>query len=201
MTSQSESPSDRVFRAYWQDGSLDLFIGLALAAIGVGWLTNQVAITTPIIPVMAVPLCVAFRNRFIEPRLGRVRFDQPRRRQLRQAHVLLIAAGCLTLLLTVVGFFWFREPSSTVPGLGSMIAALPAALLGVGAILSALLFQIHRLALYGIACVAFGVVVALLHKEPGWSLLAGGCVTAIAGAVLLARFFGSFPPLRDEMDE
>jgi hypothetical protein len=197
MEVKHTSPGDRVYEACWQDGSIDLFAGVAAAGIGVAWIFDLV-VMGPIAPALAIPLWVAFRRRVIEPRLGHVRFDSSRRRRLKRAHVVLIAVGCATLILGVATYFasggarpeWFR----------SVVPALPGVLVGIAGALSALMFAIPRLALYAVPFVLGGLGVAALDTDPGWALLAGGLVAATTGCVLLVRFAWQFPLLSNVLD-
>jgi len=199
MSSTHSFPAARVYRAYWQDGSIDLFAGLGATLIGVAWVTDTVALGT-VAPALTIPVWMAFRRRFVEPRLGHVRFDAARRKRMRRAHVVLIALGCATFLLGVAGYFIARGGPANDEWVRAVVPALPAALIGVGSMLVALMFSLPRFALYGAAFLAAGVVGASLGAEPGWSLLAGGCVTTFAGCTLLARFVREYPSLPSELE-
>ncbi len=199
MNTYIETPRDRIFRAYWQDGSIDLFAGIGLALIGIGWLADLIAISA-VFPAILVPLWVAFRSKLVEPRLGHIRFDQPRRSQLRRVHTGLLIAGCVMLLLGIAVYLKFRGPLAVDQWLRAVVPALPAVLVGFGGVLTGFLMGLHRFARYGIACIAAGLIVALLQVDPGWSLLAGGCVALISGALLLRAFFRDFPLLPGELE-
>lgn len=191
----SSSLSDRLYHAYWQDGSLDLFAGLGLAAIGAGWLCDQVALSAAL-PAMIVPFWMVFRLRLVEPRLGHVRFDQNRRSQLTLGRLLLLAVGCLVLLACIAAYVAVGR--ATAPVWRDWVSALPALLVGFAGLLSAFLFKINRLGLYGLVCIGLGFLFAAFDQEPGWSLLAGGLVTIASGGWLLRRFFHQFPALPNE---
>ncbi len=194
----TSSPADRVYRAWWQDGGIDLFAGLGLVGIGITWLLDA-AVFGAVLPALAVPLWKAYRERVVEPRLGRVRFAEPRRRSLHRAQLTLIAAGVACLAISLAGWFASRE-GTTSDAWRALVPALPAALVGLAGLLSALLFGQPRLLGYALACVLFGLAGAALDLEPGWTLLAGGIVTALSGALLLRRFLRTFPVLSNELD-
>ena len=105
MEVKHTSPGDRVYEACWQDGSIDLFAGVAAAGIGVAWIFDLV-VMGPIAPALAIPLWVAFRRRVIEPRLGHVRFDSSRRRRLKRAHVVSVISACI--LAQILSFLDLR---------------------------------------------------------------------------------------------
>lgn len=201
MTETNEGASERVYKVYWQDGSVDLFVGASLVAVGVGWIIDQVTLAA-VAPAISVPIWSAFRTKFIEPRIGYVKFDEPRRRQIKRGHIMLILLGWVTLLAGVAMYF-LSTGSAVAPreSLKKFIPALPAMLIGTGMVLAAVMFSLYRFAIYGGAFVCAGVVVALLRWNPGWSLLAGGIVAAASGAIMLSQFFRQFPKLQDTMDQ
>lgn len=198
MNPPHASRRDRVFQATWQDGSIDLAAGLAVVAIALFWFADLFAFA-PIAPALAVPLWMAFRQVVVEPRLGRVTFDAARRRRTRRGHVVLLAVGVAVFLVAVLLYLGVTRDGSDEL-LRSLVPALPAALLGLGAGLAALLFGMGRLALYGAGFVVAGLAVAALGLEPGWALLAGGLVPTLVGTALLARFLRDFPRLSGDLD-
>ncbi len=193
------APESRVYRAYWQDGSLDLFAGLAAAVIGIAWIFDLVALG-PLAPVVAIPAWSVFRKQVVEPRLGYVRFDEKRRSRMRRAHVSLIALGCGALLLGLATYFFVRTDHSDQDWVGATVPALPGVLVGIAAALSAWMFSIPRLALYSMPFVVAGLVVAILGADPGWALLLGGLVSALCGGALVVRFVRQFPLLPGDLD-
>ena len=199
MTAFNATLANRLYRSYWQDGSVDLFAGVALALVGVAWLSNAHAVAA-VAPAVAVPVWAAFRAKCVAPRLGQVKFDEGRRTKLRRGHFTTLVLGIVALLLSVGAFLLARQGSSPAPWVRESIAALPAVLVGLLAVLSALLFDIRRLAFYGLACVAAGAAVAALGLDPGWSLLAGGCVATVSGVLLFQRFLRQFPVLNTELE-
>lgn len=198
-TLRRSSPGERVYEAYLHDGSIDLFAGLGAVFIGLTWILD-LAVLTPIAPVLVIPGWILFRRMVVEPRLGHVRFDHSRRARLRRAHVVLFAVGCGALILAVAAWFLIRGDRTARDVLGTLVTALPSVLLGIGAAVSALMFGFARFALYGLAFVLAGLGVVLLELEPGWALFAGGVVTTVAGCMLLIKFMRSFPRLSNELE-
>lgn len=189
----------RVYQAFWQDGTLDLAIGLGLAVIGLGWLAGLVAIAAAT-PAIIVPCWSAARTRLIEPRLGYARFDEPRRRQMKRGQVALIAIGVGIFGAIVVTFLIARPRLVEADLAHLLIPALPAALVGLGGLVAALLFQMPRLLAYGGFALVAGLAGGALDLEPGWTLLAAGLAPLATGGLLLALFLRSFPVLPSEME-
>lgn len=198
MKSNNKSLSDRIYHASMQDGSIDLFAGIAVTTIGFGWLIGLVALAA-VVPALLVPVYLPFRKRFIEPRIGHVEFGEERQSQLRLAHVVLILIGVLIFLLGIAGFFFFERDPNTGNLLRAVVPGLPAILLGIGGVISAYMFSIHRLAIYGLILLLAGGAGAYFAAHPGWPMLIGGLVTLVAGALILFRFMTHFPRLESEV--
>ncbi|KAA3614299.1 MAG: hypothetical protein DWQ01_00935 [Planctomycetota bacterium] len=192
------NPEDRLYRAYWQDGSLDLFAGIAALIVGVAWILDLVWLG-PIAPALTVPMWMSFRSSVIEPRLGKIRFQNQRRLRLRRAHWIMVIVGLLVLAFGVFRYLHTHSDSGSEL-LQDWIAALPGALLGIMAIQAALLFQLPRFLLYGGVFLASGLLFSFWKLEPGWSIAAGGFITMVCGMGLLARFFRNFPQLPSELE-
>lgn len=197
MSNNKKSLSDRIYSAALQDGSVDLFAGIALTFLGIGWLIDQFVFSA-IIPALIVPVYAPFRKKFIEPRIGHVEFGEERRGQIKVAHIVLIGIGCFVLMLGV-GVYFADGGGASNDWLRTVMPALPAVLLGIGGIVSAAMFSIHRLAFYGIVLIVAGFTGAAFNLEPGWSLLAGGIVTLVSGTSILMWFMSTFPPLKSEV--
>lgn len=186
----------RVFRAYWQDGLIDLLAGASVVAIGVGWIAGFV-LASVVVPPIALSLWPLLRRRITEPRLGRVRFNARRRFEMRHG---LIAVASLGVVL--LGVFaeraWRGSHSSFVEWVAP---GIPALLLAALAVSSSVALRAPRFAGYAAGFVAAALVVSALDAEPGWSILAGGVIVTVTGARLLTTFLGAFPTLPAEMDE
>ncbi|MGE0554305.1 MAG: hypothetical protein AB7R55_12835 [Gemmatimonadales bacterium] len=188
----------RIYRAYWQDGSVDLFAGLIAGAIGISWLLDLVWLG-PTAPVLLVPFWAVLRRRVVEPRLGRVRFRPERMRRIRRGHLAALAVGVVALS---VALGLFLTTGDAAPGEWSrrLVPALPGALVGLGCGVSAVAFGLPRMMAYAVLFLLAGLGAAVFDLDPGWSLFGGGVVTALAGVALLARFVRAFPVLDPELE-
>lgn len=181
----------RIYQAYWQDGLLDLLAGVALVLTGVGWLAGFIP-AGGIAPVLALVLWPGLRRRITEPRMGYVRFNGTRLRELRH--------GGLALLVLGLGFLAFILLTAAQGGPPSdlerwLAPAIPAFLVALLAISVAAALHLVRVTGYAAAFVLAGIAVAILNAEPGWALLAGGGLMFVAGALLLRRFLHAYPRL------
>lgn len=180
----------RTQRAYWGDGLLDLFCGVALVAIGVAWLTDQVVLGA-IVPALLVPIWKPMRARFTEPRLGVVELNEARQQRNRSFLQLMLFAGTGSFLLALGTFLLVTQvPDASVYA----VKAMPGLLVGLAALATARALQLRRFALYGAVTIAgAGVVAAVAVLNPGWAFVAGGAACLTAGVVLVRSFVHEHP--------
>lgn len=181
---------NRVYRAYWNDGLLDLFGAIGLVAIGISW-TFDFVVAGAITPALLVPLWTPCRQRFIEPRLGMVEFSDARERTNKNRLRLVFLLGFGTFALGV-GLFFLRGKLALDPDI-SLIAGLPALLLAVLAALTALLVSTARFLAYAALLAIAGAVGAAMGWEPGRILLSAGIPILLCAIVVLARFLSNNP--------
>jgi len=187
----------RIYRAYWQDGLLDLLAGMTLLLMGTGWVLGFMLAST-IVPPLALVLWPSLRARLTEPRLGRVRFNPERMLNLRAGVVALLTAGVIVGGLVILKNLHQRPPSAFEQWLAP---AIPALILALLALCCAGALRLARLAGYALVFLASGLLVAVLGAEPGWALLIGGAIAGLAGIVMLGRFLRAFPRLQDRLPE
>jgi hypothetical protein len=188
----------RMFRAYWQDGLIDLLAGATLILIGLGWLLGIPLGVLSVTPGVAVVFWPLLRRTITEPRLGRVRFSAKRQFRMHHGAIALLALGVLLGGLVTTRVFLADQTSAFLrwiaPGIPVLIMAVLA--LSVSGVLRLLRF-VGYAATFAIAA----VIVAGATLEPGWALFGGGVVVTVMGGVLLVRFLREFPRLSQEMDE
>ncbi len=189
----------RVYQAYWQDGSLDIAVGVAALFMGMAWLAGMVWLGA-VVPAVLIPVWAAFRKRVVEPRLGEVRFQTTRRRRVRHGLLLLVVVGLAVFALAMAGWIVARQQGGSADWLRAASPALPGTLLGIGGILAALMFGLGRLAVYGGVFIAAAIGVAWQDADPAWAFLAGGVIAMVRGLWLMGRFLHAFPALPDHVD-
>lgn len=182
-----QSPEARLFRSYWEDGTLDLVAGASVVMIGFTYVLEQHVFVGVVVPVALVAWMVV-RRRVVEPRAGYVEFSRSRRGRSGREVLGALAAGTGLLVLTLLGTIGLRS-GSLVPG--DAVDALPALLIALGAGVAAGLTRAPRFGVYAALFVAVGAATVWLGVAPGWPLAVGGLVTAASGAVLLARFLAA----------
>lgn len=180
----------RVYRAYWNDGLLDVFGALGILAIGCFWILDWAA-AAAIIPALLVPLWKPARCRFIEPRLGMVEFTEDRERRNARQLKLVMYFGIACLIIGLETYFlrgrFGIDPST------SLIAALPAFLLALmGVIVSVLVATTRFLAYAGILVIS-GILGALQGWRPGPIMALAGALILAISVVVLIRFLARNP--------
>ena len=198
-TIDNRSIERTAYRSRWDDGLFDVFVGLSLLWIGAAWLWfDAMAGIAGVFPAIFVGPFVAWRTRFVEGRIGYVRFSEERRQWERRNLAVFVLVGTLTFIAGIL-FFVARDGGSGVadvidelaPGL---IAFIVAAMVGVVAIAS----MVRRLFAYTLVLVVGGILAAAYDANPGAPLLAAGAIAALVGTWLVWRFVGHHPRPADE---
>lgn len=179
----------RLYRQSTSDGMIDLFFGLSLALFGAAWAwLGTFSVLAVVLPAALVPVAIAARRRFVENRLGYVKWAAPRRKAEQRDWTGLLAAGGL-LFVVATSFYLLGNrsaPSTDVlqelaPGIMGWLLAALALALGYA-------MRAWRFFAYSAVLAVAGGMTALWNAEPGWAILASGLVVAAAGVGLLLRF-------------
>jgi len=187
-----ESLEREAYRASWSDGIVDIYVGLSMIWLGAMWVwENDLSAMAGLVPAVFVAPMLSARKRFVEARLGYVRWRAPRRDWERRNLWMLLAAGLGLFLMGVAAYLLASSDDS--PGslrLAPGILAWLLALLGVGL---ALVMDARRMLLYAALLAVGGVVVVMLEAMPGWPMLVTGMVATVAGGAMLWRFVRRHP--------
>ncbi len=184
-----------LYRSFWQDGLLDVFIGTGVLLIGFAWLAALVPLGA-VVPAVLMPFWPIARKRLITPRAGYVRFSDARTRHERKQLRMLVGIGTGVFVLSLLGgiYAYFRVAASASDAfLAMLVPALPNVLLALLLALGSLLFAIWRYLLYAILFVLVGVVGLMMGMHPGWQLVGAGALTLLAGLALLTHFLLHHP--------
>lgn len=180
---------NRLFKHYFDDGLLDMFIGVGLALLGAAWLCEMVALGA-IVPVVLMPLWKPLRERLVESRAGSIKFKAERQVQNKASFTKWMLFGIVILASEVFIIFvvdretfldsdWFIQ---LVPGLPSILIAAPL-------VVVALYLGIGRLCFYGVLSAGFGLLVMIdTAIEPGHAILLTGVSTLLVGSLVFFQF-------------
>lgn len=182
MEKRTNKLEARLFRGYWDDGLLDLLAGSGLCLIALAWLADLVALGA-----MAGALAVFWkpaRLRWVEPRLGSVQFTDERvgrqRRHMRGAIVIGVVSFVLAVGLAI-GVSAVRVENA------NLVAALPAALVGLLSAGTGWSLGLGRFHAYAAGLLVGGATVVWFGLDPGWGFLFGGLPACVTGVVRLTR--------------
>lgn len=190
MLSNPGTVENRVYRAYWNDGLLDVFAAVGVLTIGACWMLDFV-VGGAITPALLIPLWGPVRQRFVEPRLGMVEFSDERERRNRNRLWMVILLGVGSFAFAI-GFSVLRDRLALAPAV-SLIAGLPAILLAVLAALAALLVSTGRFLVYAALLAGTGVLGAARGWEPGPILVSAGLIILVLALAVLIRFLRHNP--------
>lgn len=178
------------FRSFWDDGLLDLMVGLVILVVGLSW-WQGIAVYGAVFPAVCASLWHPLRKRLVEPRMGYVEFSGDRELKARSFRHALVAFFAGTAMFGAALFIIFRGMAT--PGAASWIAGLPLLLIGIPLLFFAAFTSCWRFAVYaGIALLA-GVDMVLQDLDPHVGLIASGTIILVSGIVMLARFLSRHP--------
>ena len=186
---------DSTYFARFNDGLLDLFIGLSLLWIGAVWLWfEDMAAFAGMLPALLATPFASWRGRFLRTRGGYVRFSESRRGWERRNLAAFLGVGVAVAAVALLALAVDRTPGQDVaqwlaPGLIALIIAL---LLGLLAAVS----RLPRMAWYTVLLVLGGLGAAALSTNPGAPLVLAGLIITGWGAVLVGRYLQTHP-MRD----
>lgn len=188
-----EQIEKQAYSTIWEDGLIDIFVGLALALIGALWL-SQDAVYGAFVAPMLIPFWTVARNRISKPRRGVVVLSAERMAMENKKLASLVLFGVATL---TIGVAWYviSRPGGTPPAnwASHVIAGLPATLLAIPAIIVAFAYGLNRFLIYAAVLLASAVAVVLLDLHPGWGFIPGGVVCLAVGGTILFGFMRKYP--------
>lgn len=190
----AKSLESEIYASRFDDGVLDLLVGVGLLVIGLFWRIERPELGAAV-PAILIPLWIALRRTFIEPRLGRVAFAPERRRIERGRLTATIALGVALLTCAALAAVWLRGGATGSLTPRALAPLVPALLLGLGFAIVSLLIGARRFLTYAMALVALGAITAWRDGEPWTYMTLGGGLLAVWAAVLVARFLTSHPNL------
>ena len=101
----------RIFRSYWQDGLLDLLVGVSAVLIGGCWLSG-VSVLSLGVPIVTIFFWIWIRRRVTEPTLGHVVFSPKRQHDLKHGLIAILALGLVVGGNLITRIWRHGEPSS-----------------------------------------------------------------------------------------
>jgi len=180
------SIESRLLTSFWDDGLLDILVGIGLLAIGLAWVAGSVALAPVCAPILIV-LWRPLRERIVEPRAGYVRFTVSRRRETRLNLLAVVAVG-LGALAVVITLQLLTARGVMAPPDGHWTSAIPAGIVALGLAMAAALTGATRFYWYAAGLIGLAQVFSTLMDRPEAPLIAGGAFVLFSGILRLAKF-------------
>jgi hypothetical protein len=193
----NRSLESELYTGRFDDGLLDLCIGIGLLTIGFAWLAGHVALAGAV-PALLIPVWLGLRKRITEPRAGRVEFSKERQRTERTGLLGTLGVGVGALVAVLAAGVWLRGGALDSGAWVALAPLIPALLVAVGLVVVSVLTGARRFLVYAAALVGLAALVTWRGGDPGLSLsLAGGLLCLWAGGIV-ARFVRAHPDLERE---
>jgi len=185
---------------YYNDGLLDIFIGVGIFTIGIAILLDISYVFIAILPAILIPVWRDAKKKYTAPRMKTIHFTEADRVARKTTALLtgLLLAGMLIFLVSVTAALFWSQATGLLPfWLRTFVKEYFWLLLSsLGALILcgiALLYKLKRYFVYAALTLAiFTITNALI--APFWLMIAlTGITIALIGLVALLRFVQDYP--------
>jgi hypothetical protein len=184
----------KLYRRSFDDGWLDVLVGLGLTLIGLAWLADQIVLGA-LVPAVLAPFWTIGRRALVEPRLASPQFGTAQQAETRRALTGWVIFGAGVGLTELAFLFFVNRGGTGLAGLDDLAVGIPALLVGVG-LFAGLILGAKRFAAYGVFAIGLGLTGAWAGVEqPGLLILLSGGLVLACGGALLARFMARHPAI------
>ena len=194
----------KAFRAFFNDGLLEMLIGIQLLSIVVGDILDVIGVSfrwNCLAIAVAFAVFIWAKNWVTRPRIGRVVFGEKRRKNRRRLQILIIL---YLLTLGILLAVWIgRGPSDPISGFGAMAGQAAEAFLFFTLPFGVMAWYLADLWLLIPALLGFSnEVFRDMLPKPWIAMLTcgiGGAALVIVGLFLFARFIRKYPQPEKEV--
>ena len=145
----------------FSDGVIDIFVGASLVWIGAVWIwLPDFAGLAGVLPAVFIATMLQARKRFLEPRIGYVRWAPPRRQWEQRNLAGLFAAGLGLFLLGIATFVLITRTSAEGEVVSALAPGLLAWLLALVAVGLTFLMRVWRMVGYAAVLAVSGMIAA-----------------------------------------
>jgi len=195
-TAELKALEERAYKETWQDGILDVMLGVALILLGILFRTELAGLAGVFVAVLAMPFWALGKKLITVPRLGYVEFGEDRKARERGWTKQLLVFGVVTLLFGVGLYVAVATGEGTLRDQFSELRfgyILFGVLIALGMAVAGFMIGLSRLKAYAgimLAATGIGYQTGLQLED---YLLAAGIVILACGSVVLARFVRQYP--------
>lgn len=190
----------KAWTSYFDDGLLDITVGLFVLAFGIGMTTQYTYLT--VLSWMVIFFFAAAKKSITLPRVGLVKFHPEREERIKKENLFFVVFFSITAIVGL-GFFiahLIDIPLSVKSIVGELALVAYELIIAVGLCFVAYWKQINRFYAYGafvLAIIVAGQFFTNFDVHPffvtGAVFLAAGSVILITGLAVLVRFLRKYP--------
>lgn len=178
----------KIFESFWDDGLIDIIVGLGLGLIGVTWILS-VPVLGILVPIALVPVWAIARRQISIPIAGYVKFSRERSEDVHRTSVILIITGYVVLVSVGTLYVFARSAGIGSDLLSRLVVGVPALTIAVLVLLSRFLFDMpFRTLGYSIMVLSVSILGMVSGLDPAYQFLAIGGGFVAVGSVLFRRF-------------
>lgn len=187
----------KAWTAYFDDGLLDITVGLFVLAFGIGMTTRYTYLTA--LSWMVIFFFAAAKKAITLPRVGLVKFSPEREKRMKNETSFFVIFFSITALVGLVFFIAIAmgTPQSVKTLLGKLALVAYELIIAMAICLVAYWKQIRRFYAYAAILLAVLLVGHFMGTDQYWlgayQFAATGTVMLIVGLIVLVKFLRKYP--------
>jgi hypothetical protein len=189
---------EQAFRSRYDNGLLDLFLGLFVLAFGLSIGTEYGGMSA-IWGAVCVAMYYPIQKRITEPRLGYAEFGPGRKAKMRHKQLLMALALGLSMFGGVAALVMVESKSAGMQDTMQSLGPIPfGGMLALMAVVGSALLNIRRG--YAYAALIFGTISGghMAGVDLRHTMIASGAIVTVCGVICLMHFLQKYPrPVQD----
>jgi len=184
----------KAYLFYYQDGLLELFIGLWFLIFCFGIAHDAVSYLGGTIPPIGFALFVIAKKSITVPRMGLVNFSQTRQFRIKKEKIFFFIFFAVTVVTGAVVYFIHNDiPSNIQELMKTFIMAPMGLLIAISLWFVAFWKQLFRFYIFCFVVIGAVFIGPLLEMAPPTYFAIPGVVMVISGSIMLSIFLNKFP--------
>ena len=184
----------KAYLSYYQDGLLELFIGLWFLIFCIGIAHDAVSYLGSIVPPFGFVVFLIFKKSITVPRMGLVNFGQTRKIRIKKEYKFFSIFFAVTVITGAVIYFLHKDIPGNIQELMRKFIMAP-----MGLIIAICLWfvaywkQLFRFYIYCFVVIGVVFIGPLLEMTPPTYFAIPGVVMVLSGSIMLSIFLRKFP--------